>query len=142
MYGKRLLFVALLLLTVHTVQAQEPDPLEDYFFPPELVMQHQRAINLTDAQKQTIKEATLEAQALFADIQWQLLDEMEALQALVKKERVNETALLDQLDEILALEHQIKRGQLKLVVRIKNTLTPEQQEQLQDLKLWGPKEQF
>jgi len=49
---------------------------------------------------------------------------------LVDGPRIDEGQALDQLEKILDLERQIKRAQLTLMIRIKNTLTPEQQKKL------------
>ncbi len=54
--------------------------------------------------------------------------------SLVKQERIDEQSVLAELDKILDLEREIKRAQISLVVKIKNTLTPEQQARLQELK--------
>lgn len=115
--------------------AQEPpDPLGDYLFPPDLVMQHQQAIGLKEEQGKAIQAEVQKAQGKFTDIQWQLTREMESLYALVKQSQVNEEQVLAQLDKILGFEREIKRTQVALMVRIKNILTPEQQKQLHDLK--------
>jgi hypothetical protein len=45
---------------------------------------------------------------------------------------VEEAAVLAQVDRVLDLERSIKRLHLVMLVRIKNTLSPQQQEQLKD----------
>lgn len=110
------------------------DPFAENFFPPEMLIKHSRQIGLTEAQKETIKKEIQSAQSKFADLQWQLHDAMEALTDLVKEEKVDEKKAIEQLNQTLSLENQIKATHLTLVVRIKNVLTPEQQEQLQDLR--------
>ena len=42
--------------------------------------------------------------------------------------------MLQQLDEMLALERDVKRAQITLLVRIKNQLTPDQRAQLDKLR--------
>ena len=44
--------------------------------------------------------------------------------------RVEEQEALVQLEKVLAIEREIKRAQVTLLVRIKNKLTPEQQAKL------------
>ena len=116
--------------------AQQPptDPMGDHFFPPELVMQHQQAIGLSEDQKSFIKAEIQKAQTRFVELQWPLQSEMETMAALAKPDRVDEQKVLAQLDKILNTEREIKRIHLALVVRIKNKRTPEQQAQLQELK--------
>ena len=110
------------------------DAMAEQMFPPELVMHNQRALGLTEDQQKTIREAVKSAQGKFTDLQWQQADAAEALQGLVKQERVDETQALAQLDKLLGFENQIKHAQLGLMLRIKNTLTAEQQQKLRELK--------
>lgn len=110
------------------------DPFAQNFFPPELLIQHSRAIGLTEEQKESIKKEMQSAQAKFTDLQWQLHDAMEAMKDLVRADKVDERKATEELNKVLALENQIKATHLTLVVRIKNALTPEQQEKLSQLR--------
>ena len=136
MRTKFCVIAALLTLGALPLCAQQPqnDPLGEYLFPPELVMQHQQAIGLNEEQKSFIKAEIRKAQTRFTDLQWQLQEEMEKMVALIKESRVDEQQVLAQLEKILALEREIKRTHLGLVIRIKNKLTSEQQAQLQAIK--------
>lgn len=131
-----LTLIAFLLLAVATARAQQPAPdqLGEAFFSPELVMQHQQTIGLTDQQKSFFKTELRKAQMRFTELQWQLSDESEKLVALVKQEAVDEQAVLTQLDKVLNAEREIKRTQLSLVIQIRNNLTPEQRARLTELK--------
>jgi len=116
-------------------RAQQPqDPLGDNLFPPELVMQHQEEIGLTDEQKNFLKTESRKAALRFTELQWQLADAGEKMAALVKQPRVDEQQAIAVLDQILDVEREIKRLQISLVIRTKNTLTPEQQARLQEIK--------
>jgi len=107
--------------------------LEQNFFPPELIMQHQNAIGLTAEQRTAIREEMQKMMAQFTDLQWQQSAETEALATLVAKEKPDEKEVLTQLDKLLNVENQIKRLHTGLLIRIKNTLTPEQQAKLREL---------
>jgi len=111
-----------------------PDPIGGNLFPPELIMQHQQAIALQDAQKAYIRGEISKAQGRFMELQWQLQDAMESLAGLLKQETVDEPQALAQLDKVLNLEREIKRAQIGLLVRLKNKLTPEQQAKLRTLR--------
>jgi len=115
-----------------------PDPMAENLFPPELVMAHQKAIDLSDAQKTSIRAELLKAQTRFTELQWQLQDAMEGLVSLLKQPSADESEVMSQLDKVLTSEREIKRTQISLLVRIKNKLTPEQQAHLQKLRA-GPK---
>src|SRR5712692_3104553 len=119
------------------VAAQQPggrDPLTENLFPPELVMSHQKAIGLDDAQRNFIRSELLKPQTRFNEVQWQLQDATEALASLLKQTPVDESQVMTHLDKVLSSEREIKRTQIGLLVRIKNKLTPDQQARLQKLR--------
>lgn len=115
-------------------QPQASDPIAESFFAPELVMQHQQAIGLTDEQKEFFKQVFRQAQTRFTEMQWQIQDEAEKMVRLVKLDSAIEQQVLAQLDKVLDLEREIKRLQVSLLIQIKNKLTPEQRTRLMELK--------
>ncbi len=134
MFHKTLSTLAVILSLALPLSAQEPDPLELLTFSPELVMQHQNVIGLQAGQATSIKEELRQAQGQFTDLEWDLQAKMESFLSLLERDRVDEEAALLLLDEILELESRIKRIHLTLAIRIKNQLSTEQQEQLQQLR--------
>src|SRR5437667_12247949 len=106
------------------------DPLGDAMFPPELIMQHTRDLNLTDEQKTFMRAEINRTTTRFNELQWQLQDAMEALHTLMKENTVNEQQALQQLDKVLDTEREIKRLHFGLAIAIKNKLTVEQQTKL------------
>jgi TonB-dependent SusC/RagA subfamily outer membrane receptor len=112
----------------------QTDPLAKDMFPPELVMANQQAIDLTDSQRSAIQAAMRDAQSRFVDLQFAVSGEMEKLGQLLAPARVDEAAVLAQVDRVLAAEREIKRAQLGLMIRIKNRLTAEQQAELRALR--------
>lgn len=118
-------------------QTRPPKPPHDPFgpmFPPELVMQNQRELGLTDQQKTYMRTEISKTSARFNDLQWQLHDAMEVLHETMKANQVNEQQALAQLDRVLETEREIKRLHMELAIKIKNNLTPEQQQKLQSLR--------
>jgi Spy/CpxP family protein refolding chaperone len=111
-----------------------PDPVGDNLFAPELIMQHQKAIGLDDAQKASIRSEIAKAQGRFTELQWQLQDAMESLVALLGQNAPDEQQVMAQLDKVLNVEREIKRAQLGLMVRLKGKLTPDQQARLRQLR--------
>jgi Spy/CpxP family protein refolding chaperone len=107
-----------------------PDPLAHLMFPPDMIMNHARELNLTDEQKAFMRSEIQKTTASFQDLQWKLQDQMELLHDAMKSSSVNEQQALAQLDKVLEIEREIKRLHIGLAVRLKNRLTPEQQEQL------------
>ena len=107
-----------------------PDPLAHLLFPPDVIMGHARQLNLTEEQKQFMRSEIQKTTATFQDLQWKLQDQTELLHETMKSTAVNEQQALAQLDKVLEIEREIKRLHIGLAVRLKNRLTPEQQEQL------------
>ena len=114
---------------------REPDdPLADAMFPPEMIMQHQRELALTDEQKQFMRGEIQRTTTRFNELQWQLQDSMEALHETMKSPQVNEEQALAQLSKVLDAEREIKMLHMGMAIRIKNKLTTEQQAKLQSMR--------
>ncbi len=133
----RLTFCVLgsLLLTFGAVSAQQqqPDPFAGNLFPPELVMQHQQTLGVSDVQRSFLKAELRKTQTRLTELQWDVQDEVEKLAALMKQDQVDEAQALTQLDKVLSLERDVKRMHIGLLIRIKNKLTPEQQARLREI---------
>jgi Spy/CpxP family protein refolding chaperone len=135
MMGAYRVALALLVLIPASLIAQEPEPeFAKYLFPPELVMQHQQAIRLTAEQRTSITQGIREFQLKVVELQWKMQDEAQKLNELVQESKVDEAATVAQVDRVLDVERQIKRAHMGLLVRIKNTLTPEQQRRLTTIR--------
>lgn len=111
-----------------------PDPLHNVMFPPDMIMGHARQLNLTDDQKAYMRAEIQKTTTSFHELQWNLQDQMELLHEIMKAPSVNEEQVLGQLNKVLDIEREIKRLHFGLAVRLKNKLTPEQQEELQKLR--------
>jgi Spy/CpxP family protein refolding chaperone len=96
-------------------------------------MGHAQEIGLDDTQRTAIRKEVQKAQSKFLDLQFDIQTEMETMVRLVKENKVDETKVLAQLDRVLSLEKEIKKTQISLLVRIKNTLTPAQQAKLAEI---------
>ena len=135
---KRLLrlFVVSLVIAPGTIWAQQPgdDPIAQNLFPPELVMKYQAELGLDEAQAKTMKETVQKAQSKFLDVQWDMQAESQKMVRLLQARPIDEAAVLAQADRVMALERDVKKAQLTLLVRIKNLLTAAQQAKLTDLR--------
>lgn len=114
-----------------------PDPLGDVMFPPDFILGHARQLGLTDEQKSYMRGEVQKTMASFTELQWKLQDETEQLHETLKTTSVNEQQALAQLNKVLDIEREIKRLHIGLGVRLKNRLTPDQQSQLQKMRI-GP----
>ena len=145
---RSLLAAVLLVATAGTATAQvspsspgnpagaaNPEPeFARHVFAPELVMKYQQRIGLRPEQRKTITEAIQHAQSTMVEHQWRMLDEAQKLGDLLQAPTVSESAVLGQVDRVLGIEREVKRAQMALLVRIKNTLTREQQAALRSLR--------
>ena len=112
-----------------------PDPMHDVMFPPDLILGHARQLNLTEDQKAYMRAEIQKTTTSFNELQWNLQDQMELLHEMMKAPSVVEEQVLGQLNRVLDIEREIKRLHFGLAVRLKNKLTPAQQEELQKLRM-------
>jgi Spy/CpxP family protein refolding chaperone len=132
-----LLVLPVLALSTGKLNAQaeeNPNPFASVLFTPEEIMQHRRAINLNDEQRDAITRLIEELQGRMVSLQWRLLDETEAVKEALEGSRVDLDRVMDRFEKTLDTEAEIKQVHLELLVRIKNVLTREQQETLTELR--------
>lgn len=121
----------LLLLIATAAFAQQPpqpqdDPIGQQLFPPELIMSQSQRLHLDDKQRTAIKNEVQNAQSKFFDLQWQLKEASDAMVELLQQTPVDEKRVLEQADKVMGYEREIKKIHLSMLIRIKNSLTPEQ----------------
>jgi Spy/CpxP family protein refolding chaperone len=113
---------------------QEADPFAAVLYPPELIMQHARAIRLNDEQRVTITRHIEQLQSRVVRMQWELTEQVQALRETLARPRVDQDRAIDQLNRVLDTEKDIKKAHLEMLIRIKNVLRPEQQAELTRLR--------
>jgi len=133
---RRIAIFALFFAVTVRVWAQQPqdDPIARNLFPPDLVMNHQNEIGLREDQRTAIRTELQKAQSKFVDLQWRLQDETEKMTMLLRQKPIDEAKVLAQSEIVMSLEREIKKTQLSLLIRIKNSLTDEQQAKLAALR--------
>ena len=109
-------------------------------FPPSLIMRQQSDIALTPAQREAITKEMADAQKAVLDVRWQLEEKTAALDKLLAADKVDEAAALAQADEVVKLEDRLKRIRLGMLIRVKNLLTPAQQDALRKVQAEEPPE--
>jgi Spy/CpxP family protein refolding chaperone len=126
-----------LLLFALPLFAQQPapdDPLARYLVPPDLIMAHSQELNLLEKQRAAIKAEVQKAQSKFIDLQWDMKEESEKMVRLLQQTPADEARILDQADKVMSMEREIKKTQLSLLIRIRNTLTAEQLAKLDGIR--------
>jgi Spy/CpxP family protein refolding chaperone len=136
--AKTLIAASVLTLALAlNMPAQAPpgdDPIGRLLFPPELVMSHQQELGLQESQKTAIMAEIQKAQTKFTELQWKLSAEGEKLKQLLSASPVDETKVLEQVDRVLGQEREIKKAQITLLIRIKNSLTDQQRAKLMEIR--------
>lgn len=122
-----------------TGQAEEdPDLFASVLFTAEEIMTHRRAIDLNDEQRDAITRLIEELQGRVVALQWRLLDDTQEVKNALQDPRVDLDLVMDRFQRALETEMAVKRAHLELLVRIKNILTPEQQDELRELRTREP----
>ena len=135
MRNSKVVLCAMIVLASRWASAQQlDDRLRGSLFPPELVLQNQQTLGLTDDQKAYFKSEISQVQTRFMELQWKLESEMEKMFLIANHQKVDEPRILEQMEKVLGLEREIKRAQMTLIIRIKNKLTAEQQARLREIR--------
>ena len=108
--------------------------IERRVFPPELVMENQAALALTDAQRAALTKEIERAQSETLRVQWELQAEKEKLAALLDAEPVDEAKVSAAAARVMDRESRVKATHLGMLVRVKNLLTAPQRAKLRELR--------
>lgn len=111
---------------------QAADPLAA-FIPQQLVFLASARIALTPEQRDTLLAKVNTTQPRLEELKTSLERESAALTDLTSQERVEEAAVLAQLNKFLDVERESKQLQASLGVTIQNLLRPEQQTKLREI---------
>jgi Spy/CpxP family protein refolding chaperone len=137
---RRLVPLALLLLVAVPARAggrpdsQQQDPIRDRLFSPELIMQHQAELRIDDRQREALTKELAAFQSQIVDLQWKLSSAAEELARLLDAPRIDEARALAQADKVMALEHDVKKAHLRLLIRIRNLLSDTQRAELAKMR--------
>lgn len=115
--------------------AKDADPaFMRMLYPPELVMQNHRRIDLSKDQRKTITKAIQATQAATVELGWSMQDAAARLNEEMSQQKIDADAALEAAGRVMELEGQVKRAHLGLLIKIKNTLDRGQQEKLDSIR--------
>jgi Spy/CpxP family protein refolding chaperone len=109
-------------------------PIEARLFPPELAMERQEELGITEEQKKALIAETERGNSEVLHLQWELEREKEKLVKLLEPDRVDEAKVKEAAARVTDREGKVKAAYLTMLVRVKNLLTPEQKQKLRDRK--------
>src|SRR5262249_30463911 len=111
-----------------------PDIIGNQFYPPELIEVGREALGLTQAQEDAIEEASHVGQVSGQMFQGRLNVEARKLEGMGKQDKLDPDAVAKQASIVMDLERDTKMAHLMMLVKIKNTLTSDQQAMLRKIK--------
>lgn len=129
-----LLVVPLCAAAPAETSAGGDDPFGRYLFAPDKVLGHAQEVGLDESQRKSIRSEVQKVQTRFLDLQFDLQGESEKMVGALQEKPVDEAKVLVQVDRILALEKEIKKTHISLLIRIKNLLTAAQQAKMTEIQ--------
>lgn len=99
------------------------------------LMERKDDIALSEAQVGKIKKLHSENASSFAILKLDLDDATSKLKKMLEQPKLDQAAVSRQMDEVLGLENQMKKIQLKTLVSIKNELSLEQITKLEEKRM-------
>ncbi len=124
--SKMLSACALILLAGVAHAEGKDDWLRGKLFPPDVIMKHQSALALTDAQRKTIRAELTALQGKVATVDWDIMEAGLEVQEQISRLPVDRAAVLARAERVFEAENRKKRAWLEMLINIKNQLTPEQ----------------
>jgi Spy/CpxP family protein refolding chaperone len=106
--------------------AAEKDPFNGKLLPVELVMSFRKEIDLTSEQNKAIGKMIVEVQKSIAERQWQMQSSYFELMEQLDEVKVDEEAALALAKQAVDTENEIKLEQMRLLIRLRNLLEPQQ----------------
>lgn len=110
------------------------DVFKGKLFAPNIILEHQDELGLTKDQFTAIKAAVVEVQASVAEHEWDLREAYMKTLASLDETPIDEEQVLKNVDAALLAENQVKKLQVRMLIRLRNLLTEEQVEYLQALR--------
>lgn len=126
------LFSILFFALCFSLSAQ--DVFKQELFSTDLVMKYRSEVGLSDAQADQIKKAHSAHIEAFNNAKWDLDNALHKLKKELTPAKVNEPEAMAQMEKVLALEENLKRTRLGLMIKIKNILSADQQAKLKGLR--------
>lgn len=109
--------------------------IAEHLWGPRQILKHRDELKLTEAQDKAIRKLVKDGHIKLIDLRYDLDAETQALEKLLAQPRIDEAAAIAKSQRVMALESEIKITTMRMLIQIKNTLTPEQQKLLASKQL-------
>ncbi len=118
--------LSLCILSSNSFAQNEAEPFKGKLFAPNIILQHQDQLKLSNQQKKQLRQEVIQVQTTIAEPQWEMAEAYQAIIAAVDKDNIDEALVLENLDKVLMAENKVKKIQTTMLVRLRNLLTAEQ----------------
>lgn len=120
--------------TTEAAPAANEGPIEARLYPPELAMENQAELGITEEQKAKLIAETERGNSEVLKLQWELEKEKEKLVKLLDADVADEAKVKEAAARVTDREGKVKMAYLTMLVRVKNILSTEQKQQLRSLR--------
>ena len=128
----RLIPLAGLCLLIASVNAgaqgkiPKDDPFQGKLFAPNVILEHQDALELTRDQFTAIRAAVVAVQGNVAEYEWDLREAYQRVLRDLDENPIDEAQVLANVEKALLAENEVKKQQVALLIQLRNLLTDEQ----------------
>ena len=130
--------IVCLMLCTGFAMAQDrggkPDPFKGKLFAPDIILRNQAELKLTKEQFTAIKSAVVGVQANVAGHEWDLREAYQKVLAALDENPIDEKKVLENVNDALLAENQVKKQQVVMLIRLKNLLNEEQVTYLESVR--------
>ena len=130
------LFAVSLLTLLHATAA--PNAIESELFPPDFLFAQREALGLNETQIQEMQAIMQEVQPKFEGLKGQFEERAKALQDALNQPKPDVAQTEEKLRAFLTQENEMKVLQVRLMLDLRNKLTPEQVEKARQLRPQQP----
>ena len=111
----------------------QPDVFKGKLFPPNVILEHREALDLTREQFTAIRQAVVNVQANIAEHEWDLAAAYQEVLAELDKTPIDNERVLELVGEALRAENEVKKLQVGMLLELRTLLTDEQMAILREI---------
>ena len=135
---KKGLLILLALASLGASVAGAATPKEDVFkgklFAPNVILENQSELGLSKQQFTEVRRAVVEVQANVAEHEWDIAEAYQNIMDELDRSPIDEQQVLEHVGVALRAENEVKKLQVRMLIKLKNLLTDEQIQHLESLR--------
>lgn len=121
-----LTLVSTVSLTAFAQEGANPDPFGGRLFAPNIILENQAELGLSDSQRQQIREIVISTQTTVSEHQWDMREAYIDVMGELDRPTIDESTVAEMLQLVLETENRVKLAQVSMLIRLRNLLTEEQ----------------